>query len=624
MRPNKKFFCLVLTLVIAVSSLTFFGCSSGNKERMEDPDTLYVGFQGTSFPSSYMPWQSRDGIAPTISSMIYNTLFSYDDVKGIFTPLIAKEWCYIDKDGNPLITEDGGVDYEGLERCYGSSGSYIPVKVTLFDNVTWSDGKPVTVDDVYFSFDLCADNSRSNHAGALAWVSDLNHSYSGGVRTSYGIYTANHNLNNKYTFTEEEKDTVMYLHTKKVLGAVTTLFTTILILPQHIWEPIISKENPINSTTPNEALLYQYSHPIGCGGWTLDVESSNAQVIVLDRREDYHLKDEKDPSKPLYKVDRIKFILYQEQNIAIFSLLKGYIDVLDGSINPNYKSLFNNEDDIEVLETGNQFVLTLLLNVNPPSGQENVGSRKYLSNKDFRKAIALAIDQDDLIKNVQNGAASKYSSGLVSKDLSDIYSEESDIFKDISKEDRIKTANEILDGICPQKDSLGYRLDNGKRLSFEILGSPATQDLVSFLQIQLQKIGIEVKYEAQGSAPENTYFYTGKFDMTFQSVSFTVSTVDVMMNSHFVTLGKSSNYGRLSNPDLTKKIDKMRTTLNQNLKYELLKEIQVMVAEEYYKIPLYSSNVISVARTDRFKGWVSSNGEKAFSTESLEVLKKVN
>ena len=67
----------------------------------------------------------------------------------------------------------------------------------------------------------------------------------------------------------------------------------------------------------------------------------------------------------------------------------------------------------------------------------------------------------------------------------------------------------------------------------------------------------------------------------------------------------------------------MRTTLNQNTKYELVKQIQLRLAEDYYKIPVYTSNVISVARTDRFTGYVVNPGETVFNLDTLEVLEKV-
>ncbi len=188
---------------------------------------------------------------------------------------------------------------------------------------------------------------------------------------------------------------------------------------------------------------------------------------------------------------------------------------------------------------------------------------------------------------------------------------------------RLAEANAILDKYSTEKDELGYRIYKGERMSFEVLGAPTEQDTISYLQIQLQRIGIELKYAAKGNSPENTYLYHSKFDMTLQGVTFSMSTVDIMLNSHFVNLNKSSNYGRLVNDSLAEKISIMRNTLNLNEKNELIRDIQKDIAAQYYKIPLYSSNVTSVARTDRYTGYVVPNSSTAFSLETLQHLEFV-
>jgi peptide/nickel transport system substrate-binding protein len=581
---------------------------------------------GTSFPSSYMPWQSRDGIAPTISSILYSTLFSYDDLTGLYEPLLADNWCYTDKQGNKLTLEDGSIDYAAVAETYKEEQSlsdtnrkkYMVVRVELNKDAKWSDGTPVTVDDVYFSFDLCANNKMSNHAGALAWVSDLKHKYDEGIKKSDGLFTYDYNPHN-YPISEEEKDTVIYLHVNTVMGAVASLFTTVLILPKHIWEPVISPEMPINSTSPNEALTNLYQHPVGCGPYVLDREGTNAAQITLKKNPDYFRKAE--DGSDLYKVDTIKFILYQEQNVAIFAIKKGYIDILDCSIPANYASLFEKEKDISVFSVPNVYAKALVLNINPVEGQKNE-VRSLMSHENFRRAIALSINQEELIRNCLDGAGSTYSAGLISHTLDNLYNPDSDILRG-DYEERLKEANAILDTFTTEKDELGYRLYNGKRISFEVLGNPGEQDTISFLQIQLQKVGIELKYAPAGSSPENTYLYHSRFDMTLQGITFSLGTVDIMMNSHFVNLNKSSNYGRLVNDELAAKIDVMRNTLNMDEKTALLKEMQVDIAQLYYKIPLYSANVTSVARTDRFQGYVVAPSQTAFSLETLRHLEFV-
>ena len=216
-----------------------------------------------------------------------------------------------------------------------------------------------------------------------------------------------------------------------------------------------------------------------------------------------------------------------------------------------------------------------------------------------------------------DGAGATYPAGLVSSSMTAIYNEEANILTGDYRQ-RLLEANMILDTYTTEKDELGYRIYQGKRISFEILASPGEQDCVSFLQVQLQKIGVEVKFAAAGNSPENTYLYHSKFDMTLQGITFSTSTVDIMFNSHFVNLNKSSNYGRLVDEELAAKINVMRNTLNLEEKYQLIKDIQVDLANLYYKVPLFSSNVTSVARTDRFTGFVADESQTAFNLSSLQ------
>ncbi len=615
---KKKLFLIGLSLIL---TFILVGCNSNEYERRGDEsNTLYVGSVASSFPTSFMPWLSRDGIAPTISSMLYNTLFSFDDQTGEFLPLIGKEWYYVDSDGEPILTLDGKIDYDQLEDIYNDDDmNYLVVKIILNDDVYWSDGERLTVEDIYYTYDIATNNTLSNHAGALAWTSDLQHTYSNGILTKQGIFTYDHGANERgYVIEEEDKDTIMYLHVNKVLGAITSLFSTILILPEHIWSPIVHVANQLNSKNPTDETLYQYKNPVGSGPFILDTENSNAQVITLLRNDDYHLKD---GSEYLYKVEKIKFMLYQEANVAIYSLLKGHIDILDSTISSNYMSLFTEREDIFVSNAEGLFTQTLVLNLNPATSEQNE-LRDLFKQVNFRKAIALAIDQEELVNKVLNGAGQTVSAGLMSESLDDFYNEAADILR-YDLNERLVEANNLLDQIVPDKDDDGYRLVNGNRIKYEILGSPGEQEVISRLQVQLQKIGIEVAYKAKGSSPEKTYLYNSRFDMTLQGVVFSLSNVDIMYKAHFVTLSNSSNYGRLVDSVLADKIEDMRSSLNLNYKYQLMQELQVLIAEEYYKIPLYTSNVISVARNDRYTGYVVEQGATVFNTETLQNLERV-
>jgi len=615
---RKALSCILVICLV----LVLLACAANEYERRtDDSNTLYVGSVGASFPTSFMPWLSRDGVAPTIASMLYNTLFSYDDQTGEFLELIGKEWYYVDQDGQPILTDDDKIDYDRLEELYEDDDSqYLVVKIIIHDDIYWHDGEKLTVEDIYYSFDIGTNNALSNHAGALAWTADLQHKYSNGILINQGIFTYDHGANEQgYSIDESEKDTVIYLHVNKVLGAVTSLFSTILILPEHIWSPIVTSDNQLNSKDPTAETLAQYQNPIGSGPYQLDQANSNAQVITLERYDDYHLSD--DQGGYLYNVERIKFMLFQEQNVAIYALLKGHIDVLDSTISSNYMSLFEGRDHIFVSNATGIFSQSLVINLNPADSEQNP-MRDLFAIENFRRAIALAIDQEELVDNVLNGAGSTVSAGLLRESLEDFYNPDADILR-YDLEERLADANRLLDDIVPDKDEDGYRMLNGERIVYTVLGSPGEQEVISRLQVQLQKIGIGIEYKAKGSSPEKTYLYNSKFDMTLQGVIFSLSNADIMYRAHFVTLSQSSNYGRLNDPILADKINEMRLTLNLNRKYELLEELQVLIAESYYKIPLYTSNIISVARTDRYTGFIVVEGSTIFNTESLQNIERV-
>lgn len=622
-RSAGRLTALLLAVCMLTAGLT--GCSTSiDTRKTDDSSTLYVGYVGTSFPTSFMPWLSRDGIAPTVASMLYNTLFSYDDDTGTYAPLTAKQWCYVDLEGRPLTddgTYDGAIDYQAVEEYYSaSSEDYMVVRVELYDDIYWSDGEKLTVEDVYYTFDVATDNALSNHAGALAWTADLLHESSGGELVKQGMFTAGHpDYSGTFPIEEGEEDTVMYLLVNKVLGAVTTLFNTILILPEHIWAPLVSETQQLNNKNPQGEFLEQYQNPVGSGPWILNREETNSQMITLDRNPNYHLKDE--DGGDLYKVDKIKLMLYLDSNTAIFAFLKGYVDILDTSVSSDYLSLFEKEENIYVSRAAGTYVTSLVLNVNPPDAY-NSGMKVLLQDTDFRKAIALAIDQEELVDKILNGAGTTAPAGLIlaSNDL--LYNEEADILSGDTQE-KLAEANAILDELYPEKDDSGYRLVDGERISFEILASSAQQDLIAYLQRQFQKIGVEVQFKASGSTPETTYLYSGNFDMTIQSVILSMANADTMYKAHFVTQERSSNYGKYQDEEMTELIEQMRYTLNQDLKVELIGELQKLTAEAYYKIPLYSAEVLSVARTDRFTGYVSVAGQTVFNTDTLQNLEKV-
>ena len=605
----------LLALILCLTLLS--GCAMHVERRVDSTPTLYVGAAVPAFPTTFMPWLSREGIDPTIASLLFSTLSPYDEAAGLFSQGLAREWYFVDLDGNPITLPGGGIDYDRLEEVYsGADTSYMIAKFHLFEDAVWSDGTKVTAEDVYFTFDLAANYSLSQHAGALVWTNDLQHVYSDGRLRKQGMFTYDRGAAEMgYDIPESQKDTVIYFHVNKVLGGIIPLVSTVLVLPKHIFQSVISEESPLINRDPTQEQVAVFQNPVGCGPFKLDRENTSAQKITLSRRNDFHIKNES--GGMLYQPERLVFVLYQDINVAIYALKKGHIDVLDANISANFARLFDDDPDIEVMRAPGQFVQTLVLNINPPADQMTP-MRRLLTDRDFRHALSLAVSQEELIKMVLSEAGVTFSHGLVAADQP-FYNPGAGI-PEGGTERGITEANAILDTIVPERGPDGYRLLDGKRIQFEIIGSPVQQTLISYLQVQFQRIGIDVAFKAGGSTPENTFIWPGNFDMAIQGVSFTQSNIDMMMQAHFVNLVRASNYGRLINDDIAEAVTSMRETLNQNVKFDIARDIQVMIAQEYYKIPLYCSDVISIHRTDRFDNFQLVTGERSFNGESMQQM----
>jgi peptide/nickel transport system substrate-binding protein len=593
---SKKLICILMITLMSFN-LSACGSNANLSQRYNDKsNTLYVGHVSASLPSTYMPWLTNQGISTTVSSLVFDTLFTFDDEIGDFKQRLGMNWEYV-------------VDPELVPQ----EQDYLEVKVVLSDDIFWSDGEPVTAKDIYFTFDLAADFGRTNHAGALAWIGDLFHTYKKNSNDSYelvrqGVFYKD----NPGSYTIDDNKTV-YLHVKKVLGAITPLFTTVLMLPEHKWN-VISPKNQLNSANPIPSIKTLYAEPVGSGPYTIDTANSNQSILLLNKRDNYHLKDSN--SDDLYKVDTIKIQNYLDINVAINALKQGDIDVINGSIDNSYIDSLSKVENIAMDQSKNTFIDTLVINLNVPNTY-STPQRELLKDPILREAISLAINQEELIQQSLKGSGKTAPMGLVDEDKMfynpNVKSNEFDLEK----------AKKLLEDNAYLLGANNVRSKDGIKLNYAISGSPGNRNTINYICAQLSKLGIEVVYEEGGSNAVKDKYYTGNFDMTVQGVSFDLTNVDMMMMAHFVTVGSSSNYGSLEDKILSAKIEEMRTTLSKENKYALIKEIQEDIASLNYKIPLYLSNIISIYRTDIFEGWTSSSGSNIFNTETLSNLKLI-
>ncbi len=173
---------------------------------------------------------------------------------------------------NPLGTNIGwpaGFDnmqliYESLVRFNLLNGKLDPglgtgieqvddatIKIPLQSGATFSDGKPVTVDDVVFTFELAKRNDELSYATLWNYVTDVS--------------------------AEGDSAVVFKLNPKRLNpNNVKSNIAGIGILPKHVWEPI-EADGQLQKATNLK--------PIGSGPYV--IENADQTQVVLKRRDDY-------------------------------------------------------------------------------------------------------------------------------------------------------------------------------------------------------------------------------------------------------------------------------------------------------------------------------------------------
>lgn len=251
-------------------------------------------------------------------------------------------------------------------------------------------------------------------------------------------------------------DTVVF-RLRKPYGALLQLLnvTEAAILPKHLYQGSDPLTNPVNLK------------PVGTGPFKFDSYRTDQQ-IVLTRNPSYFK-----PGLPY--LDRLVLRIIPDSNAQTLALLSGEADYL-GSVNPPDVARLRARNDLMTAQTafgtgGGNCIMTLSFNLDRPA----------LADLRVRQAIALAIDREQILRDVQFGLgkipAAPISSGLPWAHASGTL-------------DRYplapQRAVELLDaaGLKPGPD--------GVRLTLDMLHFPTFNRIGEVVRLSLAKVGIRV------------------------------------------------------------------------------------------------------------------------------------
>lgn len=444
------------------------------------------------------------------------------------------------------------------------NGDFTSWTVELRDGVTWHDGEPFTADDVAFSYRYYAEVGRLNRFAHHVWdVPPF-----------------------------EDAEVLDDLTVRLDFAAPAPTFPLLPggdtpIVPAHIWEDI---DDPGAET---ERL------PVGTGPFEL-VEIEPDQLYRFEANEDYFL------GRPL--VDELVLPIVPDPSAAFAGLRTGELDAAVHPIPPELVDQIEEDDALAVLESTRMESVIIFFNA----------ADGLTGDPTFRRALASAIDRDEIVEVVMQGNAQP---GL------DTFTHPESVWATddpVQEFDRDR-ANQLLDDAGYAVGDDGVRVSpDGERASFEVLVSsfaPQHQRALELVSEHAAEVGIEVGVESLDPAtladrrrPEEGADRPGVPAYVRAMESHMHADPDAMI--HFFGMPQPGRPGGAftgySEPAFDEVAERVAVETDPDARLELIHELQAMFARDVPAIVLYYPDGLYAVNPASFDGWVADRGHGTF------------
>lgn len=492
----------------------------------------------------------------------FNPLIGLFAAAGYIRGMLYDTLLYISANGTyiPWLAESYSVDSEKLLlRFRIRPGAY------------WHDGRPITASDVEFTFNLVV---ASNYSDKLdKW----------GLRKYIEYVKAIDDRTVEFKLKEPYAPALFYI------GAL------IPPLPKHIW-------SEVDPTT-----FKNMDNPVGSGPFKF-LKYTPGVSIELVANENYYR------GRP--KIDRLVVVLYKSTDALMLDLQAGNIDAITATtVAPELVPVLLRDPNIRIVELTYTASLRFI-------GFNN--DRYPFSIREFREAIAYAIDKEAIVRIVMLGYGYPAADGWVQPLFGTWYNPSVGY-----RRQNLTKAAEILDKLgFVDRDGDGIReTPNGTVLRFKILtisGLAEFERSAELVAGWLKRIGIDASIEAQALGTVDQREGVGDFDIGFMGIGMSITTdLDFYLYERFHSsqaypLGTYAprNWFRYRNPELDILLELQRSTLDPEGRREIIWKIQEIIARDIPALTIYMKTALVAYRTERFTGWVESEGP----TSKISIL----
>jgi peptide/nickel transport system substrate-binding protein len=443
----------------------------------------------------------------------------------------------------------------GLAESWEENEAGVSYTYTLREGLTWSDGEPLTAEDIAWNINTSRDQEWDNMISTVANIEA----------------TAVDDLTLELTSSVPDPK----LPTMDVY-----------LVPQHIWEPV--------ATDYDAATQYAADDGVGSGPFVL-TEWTASQSVVMEANPSYWGWEGEEPP-----YDRVIFRYFENPDAMVAALQQGEIDAAQGIPASSWDSL-DEDPDIEVVEGQQGGFDEIAINGGAAEGQPHPA----LLDVNVRRAMSHAIDREAVIEDLWFGHAAPLETVSPSADPKWL--------PEIPEENQLgydpEQANQILDeGGYMDADGDGIREmpDGSNPLVIRHavntdgdLAGPIGDLMVGWMQ----EIGIGVELESYDQDTLFGVIVDGTYDTFFWGW---VPFVDPDPMLSYFTEAELGNYNDANwfDPDYDAMYAEQNTEVDPDRRVEIVHEMLTLFHEAAIYIPMYLGPDLQAYRTDTFEGWI--------------------
>ena len=393
-------------------------------------------------PKTFNPFNTKDNISAQMSEIMYDGLVTTDVVTGKTIPKLAKSFSVNGKE-------------------------YI---VNLRHGLKWSDGKPITADDVVFTWQNIIFDGFGNTS----------------TRDSVMI-------DGKLPTVEKIDDYTVKFVTPEPFAPFLRMLSS-PIAPKHIFQPAVSRGREYfdgflsTNTNPKEFVT--------SGAFRLK-EYVPAQRVVFERNPNYY-EINKDGKKLPY-LDKLVYLIVGDINNQVLKFEGGELDEisLQGANVARFKEM-EKHSDFSVFnigpDTGTMYLSMNMNNRKNEKGKYYVDQKKqvWFQDKNFRQAVDYAIDRKNMVFNIANGLGYPL---FTPETLNSIF-----LNKKLKPYDKnIEKSKELLKKSGFTWDKAGHLIDRfGNHVEFDLYtnaGNTEREAIGVMVKQDLEDLGMKVNFK---------------------------------------------------------------------------------------------------------------------------------